>query len=93
MKNKMKNETEICPGCNGAGRWETECCNGSGGCTCQGEPVDMGPCNVCGGSGEVPKGKPINIKANLEAIRGFCFIGSGPSTGIWAGQGARMNRV
>lgn len=89
----MKDEFEICPGCNGEGRWEAECCNGSGGCSCHGEPVDMGLCNVCGGSGEVPKGKPVNTKANLEAIQGFCFIGSGPSDGIWAGQGARMGRI
>jgi len=78
-----------CPNCID-GRWETECCNGSGGCDCQGKPLDMGPCNVCGGTGKLPDDdSQVNYQANLEKIRGLCFIGSGPTRGMWAGQGER----
>lgn len=63
---------EMCIG----GRWETECCNGSGGCSCKGERIDMGRCNVCGGSGM--RRKDANKMANCYTIRGQCYVGSGP---------------
>lgn len=68
------------------GRWEAECCNGSGGCSCRGERVDMGTCHVCHGTGfHAPD---ANTRANADFIRrsGACFLGSGPSTGYWAGR-------
>lgn len=86
------NETIPCPACDG-GRWETECCSGAGGCSCRGQVVDMGPCNVCGGTGEVPANiTHEETMANCRAIAGAHFIGSGPSSGVWAGQGERLNR-
>ena len=86
----MMNNMKICPGCGGTGRWETECCNGAGGCSCKGLPVDMGTCNVCGGSGHVDPNN-YDSNANRRQIEGLCFIGSGPSTGLWAGMGRRGN--
>lgn len=68
-----------CPSCYGSGQWEGECCNGSGGCTCRGQRVPMGRCNVCHGNGEVrADGVGVNPGANAEAIRGLCYLGSGP---------------
>jgi hypothetical protein len=66
-----------CPVCHGDGTWETECCDGSRGCSCRGERVPMGTCNVCGGSGQVEEGN-FNPRANLEMIRGMSYTGSGP---------------
>ena len=84
------NQMINCPSCNGTGEWETECCNGSCGCSCRGQVVPMGQCNVCYGSGQVPEDiSPEQLKANCKAIAGLCFIGSGPSRGFWAGQGER----
>lgn len=73
-----------CPGCNGAGEWLSECCDGSGGCSCHGQVVQMGGCNVCGGRGEVPE-HGYNPMANVETIQGLCFLGTGPKDGSWAG--------
>ena len=79
-----------CRGCGGTGRWETECCNGSDGCTCRGEVLDMmGACRACGGSGIYSGSGPNDGSANRDAIRGLHFIGSGP-TGmhdIWPNRG------
>lgn len=66
------------------GQWFAECCNGTGGCDCHGQPVNMGKCHVCNGTGW--RKKDANLKANTESIRGRCFIGSGPRTGYWAGK-------
>jgi hypothetical protein len=78
-----------CPYCYGAGTWDCECCNGAGGCSCHGQPVNMGACNVCEGSGYVIEGK-YDMDANGRMLRqsGACFIGSGPSTGYWADKKA-----
>lgn len=80
-------EQKKCPGCNGAGTWETECCNGAGGCSCEGEPVDMGMCNVCHGSGEV--GPDHDPRANLKKIQGLHFIGTGgrDTYDLWPNRG------
>lgn len=64
------------------GRWWTECCNGSGGCSCQGGPIDMGECLVCKGTGFHDPETPTD--QNWRSIAGLCFIGSGPETGMWA---------
>ena len=71
-----------CTSCEG-GRWYTECCNGSGGCDCGGQVLDMGACNVCHGTGY----RSINadVMANLRQIQGACFIGHGPIDGSWEG--------
>lgn len=83
-----------CPSCGGRGEWESECCNGSGGCSCHGQPVNMGVCHVCRGSGQVSENISHERKmANLRSIQGACFLGSGPSTGIWANNGTRLNIV
>ena len=68
------------------GEWWTECCSGAGGCSCRGELVNMGPCNVCGGTGW--RRPDANTGANVDFIRrsGRCFAGSGPNTGYWAGR-------
>jgi hypothetical protein len=66
------------------GQWWTECCNGADGCDCHGQPVCMGTCHVCGGSGS--RDLNANLRANLETIQGRCFIGSGPTRGYWAGK-------
>lgn len=74
----MSDEQELvsCEACYGTGRWETECCNGSGGCDCGGQVLDMGRCNVCGGSGQ--RKPDADVMANVNAIRGLCYIGAGP---------------
>lgn len=69
---------ERCPACNGTGHWETECCSGAGGCSCGGQTIDMGACNVCGGAGIEPE--DADPAANLAAIMGYGFIGSGPTS-------------
>ncbi len=83
------NEIE-CPSCCGSGEWKTECCNGSGGCSCHGRPVPMGRCNVCHGSGKVPEDITQEQRmANCRAIAGLHFIGSGPHGmySIWPNRG------
>lgn len=75
----------MCAACNGSGTWETECCNGWGGCSCRGGLVAMGPCRGCGGRGEVPieHNDPGANTRWLYSTRA-CFIGSGPASGYWA---------
>jgi len=70
------------------GVWWTECCSGAGGCSCHGQPVEMGICNVCGGTGL--RDKDVNLQANSDMIRqgGFCFVGSGPRSGYWSDKPA-----
>ena len=68
---------ERCPACHGRGEWETECCDGSRGCSCRGERVPMGNCNVCNGSGHVVEGH-CDPRANLRMIEGMAYTGSGP---------------
>lgn len=80
-------DMEPCRGCGGTGIFETECCNGSGGCSCRGEVVNMGSCRECGGQGEIEVGTYRG--ANLDAIRGLHFIGTG-SAGterLWPNRG------
>lgn len=58
------------------GRWTAECCSGAGGCDCEGKQLDMGECNVCHGT---MYHKPdVDVMANVNAIRGLCYIGAGP---------------
>lgn len=84
----------ICPSCHGSGEWETECCNGSGGCDCRGQVIRMGTCNVCEGCGEIDENaSQEQLMANCNAIRGLCFIGSGPSRGVWANEGTRGHLI
>jgi hypothetical protein len=85
MKAFDNDGTELlkCKNCFG-GRWEAECCDGSGGCSCRGQPVDMGTCRVCGGTGW--RRPDANLRANVESIGSRCFLGSGPATGFWAGK-------
>lgn len=85
LANSLQNEMENCPSCNGRGEWECECCSGANGCDCHGELVQMGCCNVCKGEGKIRVDREgINLSANCEAIAGRCFLGSGPTSGIWA---------
>lgn len=76
----MERKMIMCPSCLGDGYWEAECCNGSGGCSCGGQPVNMGRCNVCGGSGQVEEGN-YNPRANVNFIErgGYGYLGTGPS--------------
>lgn len=75
-------EMEPCRSCEG-GEWFTECCNGSGGCSCRGQVISMGPCGVCGGSGW--HRKDADPLANARSIAGYGFIGTGPRSG-WDGM-------
>lgn len=74
-----KPEMEKCPACHGRGEWESECCNGSGGCDCRGERVQMGTCNVCHGQGQIRKDRQgVDLRANVRIIQGLRYLGSGP---------------
>lgn len=74
---------ELCSSCHGRGLWVGECCDGSRGCSCHGQPVEMGRCNVCHGSGYVrADGVGVNQMANCDAIRGLSYLGSGPIRGL-----------
>lgn len=85
----MSENMERCRNCED-GHWFTECCNGAGGCDCRGQQIDMGPCNVCGGTGWIDADNPsVDTRANLRTIQGQCFIGSGPSSGLWGSMGGR----
>lgn len=79
---------ERCPGCRGKGTWQTACCNGAGGCSCEGDIVDMGTCNVCGGAGTVTPGE-YDARANLKAIQGLHFVGTGgrDTHSLWPNRG------
>ena len=83
----MKDDSGVqlvrCRNCDG-GNWWTECCNGSDGCDCRGQPINMGRCNVCGGTGY--HAIDADLRANGRTIAGRCFIGRGPTTGYWAGK-------
>ena len=67
---------EQCPACQGAGTWETECCDGSRGCSCRGQRVPMGECLACRGTGIV--GPDHQPGANIASIAGQSYVGSGP---------------
>ena len=82
----MTDELLECEACLGHGEWEVECCNGSGGCSCQGQTVYMGKCLVCHGTGM--RSPNADVAANRKSITGYCFIGTGPTSGIWAGKPA-----
>lgn len=82
----MKDDDMIaCKNCYN-GRWEAECCNGAGGCSCEGKPVDMGVCLVCGGTGRHTRGADTRANSRSILSSGRCFIGGGPKTGYWAGK-------
>jgi hypothetical protein len=74
-------QTHFCRPCDGTGFWEAACCNGAGGCSCGGETVPMGECNVCHGSGRMAP--DADTMANVKVIRGFGFIGTGPAGGYF----------
>ena len=77
---------EICRRCDGSGEMGTECCNGSGGCSCGGGLVYT-TCTYCGGSGQVENYTEAEKKGHAEFMRRFggqCFLGTGPKTGYWS---------
>lgn len=80
LKREVVQKTIQCPGCGGEGEWEVECCSGANGCDCHGQPVPMGRCNICNGSGYVDENN-YDRKANIRVIQGRCFIGRGPTSG------------
>jgi hypothetical protein len=71
-----EHEEEMCPCCYGRGEWQTECCDGSYGCSCRGQVIDMGTCLACGGSGVRMDG--MDTQANIRSISGQAYIGTGP---------------
>lgn len=73
---EIKDKVIRCPYCGGDGTWECECCNGSGGCSCQGQPVPMGMCHVCKGTGSVVEGQ-YDMTANRFMVEGLCYLGDG----------------
>lgn len=83
----MSAEYEYCRGCGGQGEFISECCDGSGGCSCRGREVNMGPCRECGGNGYIEAGTYSG--ANRAAIRGLHFLGTGPDGlhDLWPNRG------
>lgn len=69
---------EECGACRGSGEWETECCSGASGCSCRGDGVPMGACQVCHGRGVI--GPDADRMANIRTIEGASYIGSGPTS-------------
>ena len=69
-----------CPSCDGKGFWYSECCDGSQCCSCNGQPVPMGKCLVCGGTGIVVEGQ-YNPKANSDSLKGLLYLGFSPLRG------------
>lgn len=54
----------------------------------------MGTCNVCGGDGTIAENATREQRmANVRSIQGACFIGRGPTTGLWANMGTRLNHT
>jgi hypothetical protein len=76
VKLKDQDGRELCGACCGAGSWETECCDGSRGCSCRGQVIPMGQCLACHGTGYV--NEDHDKGANIRSIAGLCYIGSGP---------------
>ena len=59
-------ELQQCCSCENGELW-IECCNGSGGCDCQGQQVYLGSCRVCHGRGW--KRPDADDRANLDTMR------------------------
>jgi hypothetical protein len=57
------------------GRLYTECCNGAGGCSCRGEFVDLGKCQLCKGTGFMRE--DVDKNANIRIIRSLAEAGGG----------------
>lgn len=49
----------------------TECCNGSGGCSCEGKQVFFGKCAACNGAGQRLATRNVDAQVNLNAIRSY----------------------
>jgi hypothetical protein len=71
---------EKCDRCGGTGEMDTECCNGSGGCSCRGKVVYL-TCTYCDGRGQVED----NVVAKVEGHRKYmtlyghsAYLGTGP---------------
>jgi len=54
LEASMKNESSVCEGCRGVPTGMVECCDGSDGCPCRGEPNIPWSCPQCNGSGVTP---------------------------------------
>ncbi len=67
-----------CQSCEG-GTLMTECCNGSSGCSCMGQPVNLGACHVCNGTGlcyeDADTSKNISYIKSIISHDGY--LGSG----------------
>lgn len=59
--------TVACRSCTN-GRFIVECCSGANGCDCRGQPVDMGPCKVCRGTGfhDSDADRRANIRSHAD---------------------------
>jgi hypothetical protein len=77
MSTGSEPKQQECPCCFGSGYWYAECCNGAWSCSCKGQSVFMGDCQVCLGTGFIREG--ANILANAESIWGISYLGSGPT--------------
>lgn len=84
----MNQNEKTCPSCLGDGYWMAECCGAQGGCSCNGQPINMGCCNVCHGTGKVIDGQ-YDERANLRTIEGYGYIGDGGNNPI----APAMNRI
>lgn len=72
---------ESCSRCHGTGLMDVECCNGSSGCSCGGDPV-MLSCTYCGGRGEVENQEEAIRKGHgkfMMMYGGRAYLGSGPT--------------
>lgn len=59
---------------------DVECCNGSSGCSCGGQPVDL-PCTYCGGTGSVSSQVDAERTGHAKFMQlhgNKCYLGSGP---------------
>lgn len=70
----------ICVRCDGSGYMDIECCNGSSGCSCGGNPVSL-PCTYCGGTGlvrDIAEAEIVGHARFMKLYGNKCFLGSGP---------------
>jgi len=69
MSNNTNNKTR-CQHCYD-GRIEAECCNGYR-CSCGGQPVDLGICTACDGTGiQVRESENLNVVMSAVSSEGF----------------------
>lgn len=80
IESKIKMKKQICERCNGTGQMDVDCCNGSCGCSCKGNPVLL-TCTYCSGRGYVQDQNEAkhNGHDKFMKLHGHkSYLGSGP---------------